>query len=100
MFGGIPLLFVAFLTSSFVANIFANPFDVVKSRTQNQKVEKDGSAKYKSMVDCFFKILSEEGVLTLWAGFVPAFVKLAPYTIISLVLTDHITKIVTGKSAL
>lgn len=100
MYGGFPLLFVAFLTSSFVANIFANPFDVVKSRTQNQKVEKDGSTKYKSMVDCFFKILSEEGVFTLWAGFIPAFIKLAPYNIISLVLTEKLTKTITGKSAL
>lgn len=100
MLGGFPLLFVAFLTSSFVANIAANPFDVVKSRTQNQKVEKDGSTKYKSMVDCFFKILSEEGVFKLWAGFVPAFLKLAPYNIISLYLTEKLTTTITGKAAL
>jgi uncharacterized surface protein with fasciclin (FAS1) repeats len=69
-------------------------------RTQNQKVGKDGTLKYKSMVDCFLKILSEEGILTLWAGFTPAFIKLAPYTIISLILTEKITMLVTGKAAL
>lgn len=97
---GLPLLFIATLISSFAANIFANPFDVVKSRTQNQPVSKDGKgAKYSGMVDCFFKILSDEGVLKLWAGFVPAFVKLAPYTVISLLLTEKITEVLTGKSA-
>lgn len=100
LFHGLPLLFVATLVSSFCANIAANPFDVVKSRTQNQQADKNGNKKYNSMVDCFVKILSEEGVWKLWSGFVPAFVKLAPYTIISLLLTETITEVVTGKAAL
>jgi len=40
LFHGLPLLFVATLISSFCANIVANPFDVVKSRTQNQSTMK------------------------------------------------------------
>lgn len=100
VFGGIPLLFVATLISSFCANVVANPFDVVKSRMQNMKIEKDGSAQYGSMLDCFIQTAGNEGVLKLWSGFVPAFLKLAPYTVISLILTDKITKIVTGKEAL
>lgn len=91
--GGVPLLFVATLCSSFAANTVANPFDVVKSRMQ-------ASSQYKSMADCFLKTVGNEGVLKLWSGFVPAFLKLAPYTVISLILTDKITKIVTGKEAL
>ena len=39
-------------------------------------------------------------VLVMWRGFTPAFVKLAPYTIISLTLVDKLTKAVTGKDAL
>jgi len=94
LLGGVPLLFVATLFSSFAANTVANPFDVVKSRMQ------DGSSQYNSLVDCFLKTVQNEGVLKLWSGFVPAFLKLAPYTVISLILTDKITKIVTGKEAL
>lgn len=71
----------------------ANPFDVVKSRMQS-------GAQYNSMLDCALQTISNEGVLKLWSGFVPAFLKLAPYTVISLTLTDKITKIVTGKEAL
>ena len=74
--------------------------DVVKSRMQNQKPDKDGNLKYNGMLDCFLQILKDEGVLKLWAGFVPAFIKLAPYTIISLILTEKITFLVTGKAAL
>lgn len=101
MFGGLPLLFVATLVSSFIANIFSNPFDVVKSRVQNQKADpKTGELPYKSTLDGFMKIIGNEGVPKLWAGFTPAFLKLAPYTIISLILTEKITMALTGKTAL
>jgi len=100
LYGGVPLLFVATVCSSFCANTVANPFDVVKSRMQNMIIQKDGSAQYKSMLDCFIQTIDNEGVIKLWSGFVPAFLKLAPYTVISLMLTDKITKIITGKEAL
>lgn len=100
IYGGVPLLFVATLVSSFCANVVANPFDVVKSRMQGAKKEEDGSSQYNSMIDCFLQTAGNEGVLKLWSGFVPAFLKLAPYTVISLLLTDKITKIITGKEAL
>lgn len=102
LFHGLPLLTVAIFISSFCANIVANPFDVVKSRTQQQSKAKPGAApqKYSSMLDCFVKIVHEEGLFKLYSGFVPAFLKLAPYTIISLLLTEKITQLVTGKAAL
>jgi solute carrier family 25 oxoglutarate transporter 11 len=101
MYGGVPLLFVATLISSFIANVFSNPFDVVKSRVQNQKADaKTGQLPYKGTLDCFLKIIGNDGVPKLWAGFTPAFLKLAPYTIISLILTEKITMLVTGKAAL
>eukprot|EP00548_Thalassiothrix_antarctica_P003597 CAMPEP_0194146008 /NCGR_PEP_ID=MMETSP0152-20130528/19214_1 /TAXON_ID=1049557 /ORGANISM="Thalassiothrix antarctica, Strain L6-D1" /LENGTH=309 /DNA_ID=CAMNT_0038846405 /DNA_START=121 /DNA_END=1053 /DNA_ORIENTATION=+ len=99
LYQGIPLLFMATLVSSFIANIVSNPFDVVKSRIQNQKTDKDGNKPYHSMIHAFLKIMSEEGILKWWAGFVPAFLKLAPYTIISLILAEKITMAVTGKAA-
>mmetsp|Transcript_22699 Transcript_22699/g.40645 ORF Transcript_22699/g.40645 Transcript_22699/m.40645 type:complete len:310 (-) Transcript_22699:125-1054(-) len=100
LYGGVPLLFIATLISSLCANTVANPFDVVKSRMQNQAIGKDGSKQYSSMVDCFLQTVGNEGVFKLWSGFVPAFLKLAPYTVISLLLTDKITRIITGKDAL
>jgi hypothetical protein len=36
----------------------------------------------------------------VWQGFTPAFLKLAPYTTISLILTDKLSKQLLGKSAL
>lgn len=98
--GGYPMMLCATLFSSFCANVVANPFDVVKSRIQNSPIAADGSALYSSMGDCFVKSIRAEGIIVLWRGFTPAFVKLAPYSIISLTLVDKLTKAVTGKEAL
>ena len=100
MFFGLPMLFCATMCSSFAANIVSNPFDVMKSRMQNMPIKADGTAMYSSLADCFTKSIKADGVLVLWAGFVPAFVKLAPYTVISLTLVDKLTKAFTGKDAL
>lgn len=98
---GIPLLFCATLVSSFCANVVANPFDVVKSRMQNMPVPALGEEPlYRSSLDCFRKSLASEGIWVLSKGFGPAFVKLAPYTVISLTLVDTMTKAITGKEAL
>lgn len=98
--GGVPLMFVSALCASFIATFASNPMDVIKSRTQNQKVGKDGSRDYDGMLDCFFKIMSNEGFFMLWAGFWPAFIKLAPKGMIELTLNEKITKAITGKDAL
>lgn len=100
MGGGVPKMFVSVLFSSFVANIVANPFDVLKSRLQNMPIRADGTAMYTGMVDCLAKSVRAEGPMVLYAGFTPAFIKLAPYSIISLTLADKLTKALTGKEAL
>ncbi|KAL7473611.1 hypothetical protein ACHAXS_014071 [Conticribra weissflogii] len=99
-FYGLPMMFCSTLFSSFVANLVANPFDVVKSRMQMMPMNANGTPMYTSMADCFVKSVKSEGPMVLWRGFTPAFIKMAPYTIISLTLADKLTKAVTGKDAL
>lgn len=100
MFYGLPMMFCSTLCSSFLANIVSNPFDVLKSRIQNMPAGEGIKPMYTGMIDCFGKSVKSDGILVLWRGFTPAFVKLAPYSIISLTLADKLTKAVTGKSAL
>lgn len=99
---GIPLLFCSTLISSFCANVCANPFDVVKSRMQNmpQPTAPGIEPLYRGSLDCLRKSVASEGIAVLSSGFLPAFVKLAPYTVISLTLVDTMTKAITGKDAL
>lgn len=107
---GYPVLFCATLISSLCANLVANPFDVIKSRMQanislaSSSLHHQGAgattAAYENMLDCLIKSVKAEGPSVLWAGFTPAFLKLAPYTVISLTLADKMTRTLTGKDAL
>jgi len=68
--------FFATLLASFVANTVCNPFDVVKSRVQQQKPGPDGVLPYKNMVDCFQKCLKNDGMTVFMRGWTPALIKL------------------------
>lgn len=99
--GGIPVMLCATLASSFCANVVSNPFDVIKSRLQQMPIPPAGQVPmYTGMVDCFAKSIRQEGMKVMYKGFTPAFIKLAPYTVISLTLADKLTYAVTGKDAL
>ena len=44
------------------------PIDLVKTRMQNQRGSVVGEIMYKHSVDCFFKVIKNEGVLGLYRG--------------------------------
>lgn len=63
-------------TAGAVASAVANPTDLMKVRLQTDGMMKDAEGKllpkrYSGMVDAFFSIIKEEGVLGLWTGVGP-----------------------------
>merc|ERR1712032_1448829 len=91
---GIPLQFCSSLVSGFAATALCCPADVLKSRIQNS-----APGMYAGVLDCMGRTVKAEGVLALWKGFLPAFVKLAPHTVISFIIMDNLSKWYTGKEA-
>ncbi len=85
-------MFSATLVGSFFANVVTNPVDVVKSRVQQA-----ASGEYAGMVDCATRSVAADGLFVLWRGFMPAFIKLAPYSIISITLLEKLTVLYTGE---
>eukprot|EP00038_Savillea_parva_P007786 m.172523 g.172523 ORF g.172523 m.172523 type:complete len:297 (-) comp13552_c0_seq1:1415-2305(-) len=90
---GLNTMFCGTMMASLVANTVINPFDVIKSRMQMRPDD------YTGIADCFRKSIAQDGLTVLWRGFLPAFVKLAPYTVISLITTEKISVALTGKVA-
>ena len=80
--------------AGFFASFFSLPFDFVKTRLQKQKRSPDGSLQYKGMFDCFVKVTKEEGVFRLYRGFTTYFFRLAPHTMITLVIADKLKLLV------
>lgn len=92
---GISLKFISAMIASVFAVGFSCPADVVKSRMQNMQ-----PGEYKGSIDCVRKMIKSEGPLSLYKGYTPAFIKLAPHTVISFIILDTLSKIVLGKETL
>lgn len=60
------------------------PIDIVKTRMQNQK----GNTVYSSYLDCFKKLIRNEGFLGIYSGLLPQIIGVAPEKAIKLTLND------------
>jgi len=74
---GTPAHFSSALIAGFVASCTSNPFDVVKTRVYNA-----APGTFKNPIDCLVKTVKEGGPMALYKGFVPTFVRQAPYVIV------------------
>nr|AAH68980.1 Zgc:65857 protein [Danio rerio] len=79
----------AAVMSGVAVSIIMTPFDVVSTRLYNQPVDQFKQGRlYCGFVDCLLKVCAAEGVLGLYKGMTPVFVRLAPHTTLSMLLWD------------
>lgn len=98
--GSVALMFWATNVASVAAVATTQPLDVVKSRLQQMPTVEAGMAPlYTGILDCGKKSVAKEGVAVLWSGSFPSFIKLAPYTTISMMLVNKMIIALTGQSA-
>jgi hypothetical protein len=79
--------FLAATTAGFFMTCTVSPFDMVRTRLMNQP---NDARIYNNAVDCFVKIIKNEGVTTLWRGFIPIWSRFAPTTTIQLVIFEQL----------
>eukprot|EP00977_Amphora_coffeiformis_P006934 scaffold1511_cov170-Amphora_coffeaeformis.AAC.5 len=77
--------------SSFVAGFFMTvtvaPWDMLRTKLMNQPT----NAKiYNGFVDCATKTISQDGVLSLWRGFVPIWARFAPQATLQLLTLEFL----------
>jgi len=92
---GIPLKFSSAMVASVFAVGFSCPADVIKSRMQNMQ-----PGEYNGPIDCAKRLIQNEGALALYKGYTPAFIKLAPHTVISFIILDTLSQMILGKDIL
>jgi len=80
-------LFLCGLTSSTCGQVVAYPLSLIRTRLQAQGME-GHPVVYSGSVDAFKKIVSREGVLGLYKGILPNFLKVAPAVSISYVVYE------------
>ena len=64
------------------------PIDLVKTRMQNQRAGRPGQLLYKNSIDCFQKVIRNEGFRGLYSGVLPQLVGVAPEKAIKLTVND------------
>lgn len=89
--GTISGVFITAVASGFFCAVFSSPFDVVKSRVMGQPVDAQGAGKlYSGMVDCFTKSVKNEGLFSLWKGFLPNWGRLGPRGVICFITMEQL----------
>lgn len=64
------------------------PIDLVKTRMQNQRGANPGQRLYNNSLDCFKKVIANEGFKGLYSGVVPQLIGVAPEKAIKLTVND------------
>lgn len=83
-------LILASTCSGVVCATCSLPFDNLKTKLQRMKVDKDGKLPYKGLFDCFKQSVAREGPTGLWIGLPTYIVRIAPHSIISLMVLDYL----------
>lgn len=73
------------------------PIDLVKTRLQNQRGAQPGQRLYKNSIDCFQKVVKNEGFRGLYSGVLPQLVGVAPEKAIKLTVNDLVRGHFTDK---
>ena len=89
---GLPLHFVASIISGFFCTVVSIPVDMTKTRIQTMNVV-NGVPEYTGAVDVVKKVVKNEGILSLWKGFTPYFLRLGPHTVFTFIFIEQLTKI-------
>lgn len=79
--------FCASAVAGLAGAVASNPIDVIKTRMMNQRNVKGPNQSgleiiYKSSFDCFVQTAKNEGLMALYKGFIPTFVRLCPWNIV------------------
>lgn len=90
---GVPLHVVGSVSAGFCAVVVGSPFDVVKTRIMNSVRAADGSVVYTSFGQTFGKIMSEEGPLAFYKGFLPNFMRLGSWVTVMFLSYEQYKKL-------
>ena len=86
------LHFSAAAISTITAILVSNPIDVIKARAQKEKP--------KSIITLAKKSFKDEGLKLFQRGLLPSICKSFPHSIISFVVLEKTTQLITGKDAI
>lgn len=92
--------FLSSVVAGLCGTTLALPFDNIKVKIVNMSPDASGKMPYKGIVDCLLKSLRKEGFFRLWAGFLPVAANLGPHSMIALLSSEVIRKMMVKQNLL
>lgn len=75
------------------------PADVVKARMMNQPTQENGRGLlYKNSIDCLMQTIKQEGFFGLYKGFLPCWLRMAPWSLTFWLSFEQIRRFFGAKS--
>lgn len=91
---GLPLFVCSAFASGLIYCTASLPLDITKTRIQNMSPDPaTGKMPYSGMLDALVKIPSKEGVLALWKGFPPYFLRSGGHTVTMFLFKEQYMKL-------
>merc|ERR1711871_1841139 len=87
---GAPKIFGASAIAGFFASAFSLPLDFIKTQIQKMKPDANGKMPYTGALDCAVKTMAEGGPLAFYKGFPTYYVRIAPHSMITLIVLNYI----------
>ncbi|KAJ3657011.1 hypothetical protein Zmor_016047 [Zophobas morio] len=85
---------MASVCAGFAAAVLGTPPDVLKTRIMNQPLDEKGRGLlYAGTVDCVKKTVVNEGGMALYKGFVPIWMRLAPWSLVFWLTYEEIVRL-------
>lgn len=85
--------------AGFVAASMGTPADVIKTRVMNQPLDDRGRGlMYTSSIDCLKKTVQSEGVGALYKGFVPIWMRMAPWSLSFWLTYEEVVSLMGAKA--
>lgn len=92
---GLQLQFMSAFSAGFFMTCTVSPFDIIRTRLMNQPSD---AKLYNGFLDCFMKILKNEGPLGFYKGFIPIWSRFAPTTCLQLIIFEQLRSVMGMKA--
>ena len=93
MGSGMQTNLISSAAAGFMCALTSLPFDLMKSRMMNMSPDPaTGKLPYSGLIDCATKIVTKEGPLALWRGYMVYYTRCAPNAMVCLLTVEQLNK--------
>ena len=83
-------VFAASMSSGLLYSVVTMPLESAKNRMAFQKPDSSGQLPYRSTIQTIGSVAGKEGVLKLWTGFLPYYIRCGGHTVCMFVAMEYI----------